>query len=218
MATIKIEAPEGYHWMDTAGGPSLMAGDYTPHEGASAEYEFEVIEEHQEPETEAEPEPEVIEKPGPGKHSKKWDEIFNAILEQTGDSELAAATATARVGKREIEKRLLFVVSTPSGLDVARGKHLCGPSGERFAKSYLEPVGLKREQVDVIDLGELSDHQDDEPLAVIALGTAAREVLGKAADLSLPHPAAIRKAQHAEALERRISDLDELIELSLIHI
>jgi hypothetical protein len=212
MATIKIEAPEGYHWMDTAGGPSLMAGDYTPHEGASAEYEFEVIEEHQEPETEAEPEPEVIEKPGPGKHSKKWDEIFNAILEQTGDSELAAATATARVGKREIEKRLLFVVSTPSGLDVARGRHLCGPSGERFAKSYLEPVGLKREQVDVIDLGELSDHQDDEPLAVIALGTAAREVLGKAADLSLPHPAAIRKAQHAEALERRISDLDELIE------
>ena len=63
MATIKIEAPEGYHWMDTAGGPSLMAGDYTPHEGASAEYEFEVIEEHQEPETEAESEPEVIEKP-----------------------------------------------------------------------------------------------------------------------------------------------------------
>jgi len=46
MATIKIEAPEGYHWMDTAGGPALMVGDYTPHEGASAEYEFEVVESH----------------------------------------------------------------------------------------------------------------------------------------------------------------------------
>jgi hypothetical protein len=331
MATIKIEAPEGYHWMDTAGGPALMVGDYTPHEGASAEYEFEVVESHDELE--------LIEKPGPGKHSAAWDAIYEAILERTGNKQLAAATATARVGKQKddpstpakpserrtgstrnpegsaggsrggielsdanikalenlrdehnerytaegkqadlgqlkavfrrgagafsvshrpsvgsrdqwalgrvkafldllgtgkpksakytgdndllpaehprsnkTEKRLLFVVSTPSGLDVARGKHLCGPSGERFSKSYLEPVGLKREQVDVIDLGELSDHQDDEPLAVIALGTAAREVLGKAADLSLPHPAAIRKAQHAEALERRISDLDELIE------
>jgi hypothetical protein len=330
MATIKVEAPEGYHWMDTEGGPSLMPGEYQPHDGASAEYEFEVVESHDDIE--------LIEKPA------KWDEIYEAILERTGNKELAAATATARVGSRfdkqkddpktpakpserrrgstrnpegsaggqrggiklseanikalerkrdehnekvgdaktkranlgslkavfrrgagafstshrpsvtsrdqwamarvnaflkllssgrpsnpkyttdydllpaghpkstKTEKRLLFVVSTPSGLDVARGKHLCGPSGERFAKSYLEPVGLERGDVDVIDLGELGEHQDNEPLAVIALGTAAREVLGKAADLSLPHPAAIRKSQHAEALERRISDLDELIE------
>ena len=73
-------------------------------------------------------------------------------------------------------------------------------------------MGLKRDRVDVIDLGELGDHQNSDPLAVVALGTAAREVLGKAADLSLPHPAAIRKDHHADSLERRIKDLDELIE------
>jgi len=86
MATIKIEAPEGYHWMDTDGGPALMVGDYTPHEGASAEYEFEVIESHDVFE--------LVEKPA------KWDEIYEAILERTGNKELAAATATARVGPR----------------------------------------------------------------------------------------------------------------------
>lgn len=326
MATVKIPAPEGYHWMDTEGGPTLMAGDYVPHEGASEEYEFEIVESHEGLE--------LVQKPA------KWDAIYEAILERTGNKELAAATATARVGKQKddpktpakpserrqgstrnpegsaggqrggiklseanikalerkrdehnekvgdaktkradlgalkavfrrgagafsvshrpsvssrdqwamarvnsflkllqsgrpsnpkyttdydllpaghpkstkTEKRLLFVVSTPSGLDVARGKHLCGTNGERFSKSYLDPVGLKRDRVDVIDLGELGDHQNSDPLAVVALGTAAREVLGKAADLSLPHPAAIRKEHHADSLERRIKDLDELIE------
>jgi len=330
MATIKIPAPDGYHWMNTENGPTLMEGDYEPHEGASNEFEFEVVESHDDLE--------LIEKPA------KWDQIYEAILERTGDKEQAAAIATARVGSRfdkqkddpktpakpserrrgstrnpegsaggqrggiklsdanikalerkrdehnekvgdakskranlgalkavfrrgagafstshrpsvssrdqwamarvnaylkllrsgrpsnpkyttdydllpsehpkstKTEKRLLFVVSTPSGLDVARGQHLCGISGERFAKNYLNPIGLLRTEVDVIDLGELSDHQDDEPLAVIALGTAAREVLGKAADLSLPHPAAIRKTQHVDSLERRVKELNELIE------
>lgn len=330
MATIKIKAPEGFHWMNTEGGPSLMPGEYKPHDGASEEFEFPVVESHEGLD--------LIEKPA------KWDEIYEAILERTGNKELAAATATARVGSRfdkqkddpstpakpserrrgstrnpegsaggsrggiklseanikalerkrdehnekvgdakskranlgalkavfrrgagafstshrpsvssrdqwamgrvnaflkllrtgrpsnpkyttdndllpaghprssKVQKRLLFVVSTPTGLDVARGRHLCGSNGERFIKSYLEPSGISREEVDVIDLGELADYQETEPLAVIALGTAAREVLGKAADLSLPHPAAIRKDQHVESLERRIRELDELIE------
>jgi hypothetical protein len=45
-ATESVEAPNGYHWMDYKGGPVLMEGDYEPHDGASAEYSFEVIEEH----------------------------------------------------------------------------------------------------------------------------------------------------------------------------
>ena len=44
--TKSVKAPEGYHWMDYKNGPVLMVGDYEPHEGASAEYNFEVIEEH----------------------------------------------------------------------------------------------------------------------------------------------------------------------------
>lgn len=335
MATIKIPAPDGYHWMTTTEGPALMAGDYQPHKGASPEYEFEVIESHDGLE--------LVEKPGPGKHSAKWDTIYEAILERTGDKQLAAATATARVGKsshpgetvpakpserrtgstrnpkgsaggsrggiklseaniktlerkrdehnekykdsptkkvdlgklkavfrrgagafstshrrgvssrdqwaiarvnaflhllgtgrpknknyvtdndllpeshprsskEKTEKKLMFVVSTPSGLDIARGQHLCGLTGERFLKSYLEPLGLRKKDVNVIDLGELSDCQEIEPSAIVALGKAAKEILGEAADLSLPHPAAIRKDQHVESLERRLKDLDALIE------
>ena len=329
MATIKIPAPKGHHWMDTVGGPKLMVGDYKPHDGASAEYEFEIVESHEGLE--------LIEKPA------KWDAIYEAILERTGDKQLAAATATARVGKsshpgetirakpserrrgstrnpkgsaggsrggiklseanvKTLERKrdehnekyknkksakadlgklkavfrrgagafstshrrgvssrdqwafarvnaflhllgtgrpknknyvgdndllpeshprsskeksiqkLMFVVSTPSGLDVARGQHLCGLVGERFVKSYLEPLGLGKDDVNVIDFGELGDCQEIEPSAIIALGKAAKDILGNAADLSLPHPAAIRKSQHVESLDRRLKDLDQLIE------
>jgi len=44
--TEKVKAPEGYHWMNYKTGPVLMKGEYEPHEGASAEFEFEVIEDH----------------------------------------------------------------------------------------------------------------------------------------------------------------------------
>lgn len=46
-APMKLKAPKGYHWMDYAGGPVLMVGDYVPHEGAVEAFEFEVIEEHE---------------------------------------------------------------------------------------------------------------------------------------------------------------------------
>ena len=43
---MKLKAPEGYHWMNYIGGPVLMPGEYTPHEGAVEIFEFEVVEEH----------------------------------------------------------------------------------------------------------------------------------------------------------------------------
>ena len=67
----------------------LMVGDYAPHDGASESYEFQLMEEHEE----------NIEKP------EEWDRIYEAILERTGNKELAAATATARVGKEEKDRR-----------------------------------------------------------------------------------------------------------------
>lgn len=44
--SVKIDAPDGYHWMDYVEGPVLMVGDYQPHDGASDSFTFEVIEEH----------------------------------------------------------------------------------------------------------------------------------------------------------------------------
>ena len=46
METVKVKPPKGHHWMAYKDGPVLMVGDYAPHEGAVEEFEFEVIEEH----------------------------------------------------------------------------------------------------------------------------------------------------------------------------
>ncbi|MAB56871.1 MAG: hypothetical protein CL524_04900 [Aequorivita sp.] len=43
---MKLKAPKGFHWMNYQGGPVLMTGDYTPHEGAVEFFNFELIEEH----------------------------------------------------------------------------------------------------------------------------------------------------------------------------
>lgn len=45
-SSVRVEAPSGYHWMDYDGGPVLMAGGDADHEGAMAEFPFEVISEH----------------------------------------------------------------------------------------------------------------------------------------------------------------------------
>jgi len=216
---LAIEPPDGFHWMDTPDGPKLMPGDYQPHEGAVERYEFEVIETHEE-----------IEKPGPGKHSAEWDRIFEAILERTGDEQLAAATATARVGKaddpktpakpserrsgstRTKKRRPLFVVSTPTELDVVRSRHLCGPNGERFVKQFLEPIGLNRDEVDVVDLGEIESVDRSEFSVVVALGKAAKTILGETVDLHLPHPAAIRTISNTASLSKRLRSLSDVIE------
>jgi len=45
-ASVSIDAPDGYHWMDYDGGPVLMAGDDADHDGAMSSYPFEVVAEH----------------------------------------------------------------------------------------------------------------------------------------------------------------------------
>ena len=199
MATYNVAAPDGYHWMQYDDGPVLMVGP-ADHEGAAETMAFEVIETH------------------PVKQGAAWDKIYNAILNSTGDKRLAAATATARVGKSyepaPVEKRrLMFVVSSPSGLDVVRKKHLCGRDGALFNEHYLGPLEMSRDEVDVIDLGELQDHRDANPLAVIALGKAARIALGSLADVSLPHPVGVKKAGGSrEMLTRKLAQVKKLIE------
>jgi len=38
--SVKVDAPEGYHWMEEGGRYYLMAGDYKPHPGAVAKASF----------------------------------------------------------------------------------------------------------------------------------------------------------------------------------
>ena len=48
VASVKVKAPKGHHWMAYKDGPVLMLGDYEEHVGAVEEFPFEVIEEHDE--------------------------------------------------------------------------------------------------------------------------------------------------------------------------
>ena len=334
MKTFSIAAPEGHHWMEYEGGPVLMIGEYKPHEGASAEFDFEVIEEH---------DPERLAK------GEEWDRIYRAILERTGNKELAAATATARAGSRfdkqkddpktpakpserrrgsarnprgsaggqrggiklseanikglerkrdehnekvgdaktkrvnlgqlkavfrrgagafstshrpsvtsrdqwamarvnaflhlmrtgkpknaayvtdndllpdghpragKVEKKITFVVSMPSQLDVVRKRHLCGPDGITFQNDYLAPLGLTRDDIEVCDLGELSesDQEPDEafPDLIISLGKAAKIALGDLVDISLPHPCGVKKSGGSrDMLKRKLGQINQALE------
>lgn len=115
--------------------------------------------------------------------------------------------------KKEKVKKLLFIVSQPSNLDRVRKSHLCGVEGRVFQEQYLKPLGLERSDVDVIDLSELEDNGDREPVAVIALGKAARLALGNVADFSLPHPWSIRKSGDRRGeLARKFKKIGQLLE------
>ena len=111
------------------------------------------------------------------------------------------------------KRRLLFVVSQQSNLDRVRKTQLCGVEGRVFKEQYLEPLGITRADVDVIDMGELAEHGNAQPLAVIALGKAARLALGSVADFSLPHPWSIRKSGDKRGeLARKFKRIGRILE------
>ena len=111
------------------------------------------------------------------------------------------------------KRRLLFVVSQQSNLDRVRKTQLCGVEGRVFKEQYLEPLGITRADVDVIDMGELAEHGNAQPLAVIALGKAARLALGNVADFSLPHPWSIRKSGDKRGeLARKFKRIGRILE------
>ena len=101
---------------------------------------------------------------------------------------------------------VVFVAASPTPLELARREPLVGPDGEIFLKTYIEPLGLTKSQV---GLGFVSPihTQDIEPwkehlfdqlatfgeIKIIALGKAAKRVLGDLADHCVPHPAGLRR-------------------------
>ena len=41
--SVKVDAPEGYHWMEESGRYYLMAGEYKPHPGAVEKANFKIV-------------------------------------------------------------------------------------------------------------------------------------------------------------------------------
>tara|TARA_R110001583_G_scaffold10423_5_gene48236 strand:+ start:1373 stop:2356 length:984 start_codon:yes stop_codon:yes gene_type:complete len=134
---------------------------------------------------------------------------FEVVEEHDPERMPQAEPVPAPVQKR----RLLFVVSQQSNLDRVRKTQLCGVEGRVFKEQYLEPLGITRTDVDVIDMGELAEHGSTQPLAVIALGKAARLALGNVADFSLPHPWSIRKSGDKRGeLARKFKRIGRILE------
>ena len=340
MGTVNLTAPEGYHWMQYEDGPVLMIGEYVPHDGASESIAFELVEEH---------DPERLPKLLDVEKGEEWDKIYNAILERTGDKELAGATATARAGSRfekaskeyleealklakeripkwayakihqaarskaggkrkyskgndnviaamalvrmtpdnlselgnkdlqtvwnhllawfkehggdedlydkmvhaamnamgemtsrdmkcgastlareaktlyerkqaqlkklnksEVpvqnpESDIVFVVESPNEVDKARGSYLVGQDGRIFNDTYLNPLGLSKSDVCVIDVSQIEWLESQRPREVIALGRVAKQALGSIATCSLPHPKAVRRFGDSGEVSRKIN-------------
>ena len=107
------------------------------------------------------------------------------------------------VGKSEI----LFVVAEPTPLEKARRDFLVGPDGVVFKNSYLEPMGLVKSDVHILDIEQYADKYPDkrnEHTLTVALGRVAKEYLGEKADFTLPHPAALRRHGDSGEVGRKI--------------
>jgi len=141
-----------------------------------------------------------------------------------------AAEAVKMVKGQGAEGSIAFVGSVPSPLECVRDLPLAGPDGATFRDLYLAPLGLQKSDVFVTNLvpvplgraptdeecelwrghliAELSEAQ---PLAIVALGKQAAEVLGEDACLWLPHPAAVRRRGDSGEVRRKLARLRTIV-------
>ena len=110
------------------------------------------------------------------------------------------------VGKSDI----LFVVAEPTPLEKARKEYLVGPDGETFKYSYLEPMGLEKDDVQIMDIEEYAKaygKSSNTHTITVALGRVAKEYLDSRATHTLPHPAALRRHGDSGEVSRKIKSM-----------
>lgn len=115
------------------------------------------------------------------------------------------------VGKSEI----LFVVAEPTPLEKARREFLVGPDGVVFKNCYLDPMGVVKSDVDILDIEQYADIYPDKKndhTITIALGRVAKEYLGDKANFTLPHPAALRRHGDSGEVGRKIKSMFKYME------
>lgn len=119
--------------------------------------------------------------------------------------------------------RAVFVIATPNPLESARQQGVVGQDSKTFEERYLAPLGLKRDDVAVgfvaphwspnpVDTSKLAPWLKslDDTLAkhkgapVIALGKAAKELLGERCAAWVPHPAVVRKSGDTSQVDRKL--------------
>lgn len=122
-----------------------------------------------------------------------------------------------------------FVGVSPTQVEAARGEPMVGPVGATFRDLHLKSLGLKRDEVAL--LNAVPEHADPtvvmvqkwapwlkseleriDPGIVVALGQNAREILGDRADFVLPHPLAIRALGDRGEVQRKAKRILKAIE------
>ena len=128
---------------------------------------------------------------------------------------------------------IMFVDSSPGGIEAARHESMVGPVGETFNDLYLSPLRLTRKEVVLTkavpvlltdgasvrepttdEVDEWRDWLDGEidrigPRVIVALGEVASKALGERADFKLPHPASVRRFGDSGEVGRKIKRVRE---------
>ncbi len=133
--------------------------------------------------------------------------------------------------------RVVFVGASPGRVDKARRRAFSGPVGKVFNERYLQPLGLERSDVAIINaVPQLlkdergHDRQPDkseigiwtgwlheemhrlQPRIVVALGKTAAAALGQCVDFTLPHPGRIAKFGTNGELKRKLKQIRKALD------
>ncbi len=127
--------------------------------------------------------------------------------------------------------QIAFIASSPSETERARREPMVGPAGETFKTLYLDPAGLKKEDVAITYLvpqiyyekGHPRPPSDQEveawtpwlmkeldrlnPKVIVALGKQANEALYDLADAYMPHPNAVYRYKNSGEVARKIKKI-----------
>lgn len=145
---------------------------------------------------------------------------------------LVALEEIANVAKADVDPSgpmnapVAFVGASLEPLEKARGEQFVGDTGLCFVKKYLEPLGLKREDVYLTSLipkvdfavntevwtkEQIKKLRDASPLVVVALSQEVGRGLGDLADFTLPHPAIVSRHDSGE-VARKLKRIKQLVE------
>jgi uracil-DNA glycosylase family 4 len=164
------------------------------------------------------------------------NELTVAVEEMGSVMKQILAAVPSFVPKDRTEVVVAFVGACPSPIEVARREPFISDNGIAIRKQYLEPLGLQRDDVALLNavpivlksddgrarppsLGEIGYWRDQliqeldeiKPEFVIALGNIAKEALGDRADFVMPHPAALRKFGDSGEVARKIRRVKDAI-------
>lgn len=135
------------------------------------------------------------------------------------------------LGKAEGAK-VAFVAASPGHYDALRGIPLAGSDGLAFKQVVLDPLGLEKDKVGITYLvprnlkargrsrpprGDeiascrsllVNDLRSIQPQIIVALGSQAAQALGDQADVCLPHPEAMAKA-NKDQIARKVEKIKQ---------